>query len=62
MIQIDMELPHRCADCPMLVKIPEVGLKPTWLCRVGWKEMKEVSIFEERAEFCTMRKVKSERR
>lgn len=58
MIQIDLKMPKCCAECPLMVRIPEVGLKPTWMCRVSWKEIKTDSIFEKRAKFCTIRKVK----
>ena len=57
MIQIEMEMPERCADCPMIVKVPDIGVKAIWLCRNGWKLLETEKILEQRAEFCTIKKV-----
>ena len=55
MIRIDIPMPERCADCPLIVKIPTMpGATPIYLFRAGWKQVDLKNVLKRREDWCPM--------
>ena len=52
MARIDIDVPEYCARCPLMVVHRETDFMPTFLCKIGWKELNHEYICKKRAEFC----------
>ena len=55
MIQIDIEMPAYCARCPLMVVHKGEDFMPTFLCKIGWKELDQEYICKHRAAFCPIK-------